>query len=122
MKSLRLRLIHLRWLLTVTLASAASQPAWAAVTFGVSPATVSNTYSGNITLSISNLNAVEAVVVQKFIDLNTNGVIDAGEWLMQQYRLTDGQPGMVISGVTNINVPGDSTSADGTVISVQSFL
>ena len=51
------------------------------------------------------------MVVQKFLDLNTNGVIDAGDWLVQQFNLTDGQAGMVIGGVTNFNVPGDTDGA-----------
>ena len=82
-----------------------------AVTFAVSPAAVSNTYPGTITLQISGLTNGETVVVQKYRDLNTNGVINGGDWLVQQFSLTDGQAGMVIGGVTNFNVPGDT---DGT--------
>ncbi len=88
------------------------QPVKAAVTFSVTPATVSNTYNGTITLQIGGLTNTETVVVQKFLDLNTNGVIDGNDWLVQQFTLTDGQAGMVIGGVTNVNVPGDT---DGTV-------
>jgi hypothetical protein len=79
--------------------------------FNISPATVSNTYSGTITLQITNLTAGDTVVVQKFLDLNTNSIADAGDYLVQQFKLTDGRAGMVVGGVTNINVPGDT---DGT--------
>ncbi len=72
---------------------------------------MSNTYPGQITLQVSGLTAGGTVVVQKFLDLNTNGVIDASDWLVQQFNMTDGQAGMVIGGVTNFNVPGDT---DGT--------
>ena len=48
------------------------------VTFAVTPAAVSNTYPGTITLQANNLASGETVVVQKYLDLNTNGVIDAG--------------------------------------------
>jgi hypothetical protein len=52
-----------------------------AVSFTVTPSTISNTYSGNITLNITGLNTSETVVVQKFLDINTNGAIDASDWL-----------------------------------------
>ncbi len=81
------------------------------VTFAVTPAAVSNTYSGTVTLQAGNLASGETVVVQKFLDLNTNGIIDAGDWLVQQFTMTDGQAGMVIGGVTNFNVPGDTDGA-----------
>jgi len=87
------------------------QTARAAVTFSVTPAAVSNTWNGNITLQIAGLTNTETVVVQKFLDLNTNGVIDGSDWLVQQFTLTDGQAGMIIGGVTNFNVPGDTDGA-----------
>jgi hypothetical protein len=77
----------------------------------VSPPAVSNTYSGAITLEIANLTTGAGVVVQKFLDSNTNGLVDAGDLPVQQFNLTDGQAGMVIGGVTNINVPGDTDGA-----------
>src|SRR5262249_53544021 len=52
----------------------------AVVTFTNFPAAVSNTYNGIITLQINGLtNGVTNVVVQKFLDLNTNGIIDAND-------------------------------------------
>jgi hypothetical protein len=93
----------------------------AAVSFTVTPSTISNTYSGNIILIITGLNTSETVVVQKFLDINTNGAIDASDWLVGQWRLTDGQAN-VIGGVTNVNVPGDSTPPDGTITWAQSFV
>jgi len=87
------------------------QTARAVVAFTVTPAAVSNTYSGMITLTVTGLTNTETVVVQKFLDANTNGVIDGGDILWQQFNLTDGQQGMVIGGVTNFNVPGDTDGA-----------
>ena len=86
----------------------------AAVTFTVTPAAVSNTYSGTITLQVTGLTNTETVVVQKFLDANTNGVVNANDILMQQFQLTDGQASVFHDGgtaVTNFNVPGDT---DGT--------
>jgi hypothetical protein len=62
----------------------------AAVTFTVTPSAVSNTYIGTITLQIGGLTNTEKVVVQKFLDLNTNSVIDGTDWLVQQFTLQDG--------------------------------
>jgi hypothetical protein len=86
----------------------------AAVTFAVSPSTISNTYAGGITLDIAGLSAGQSVVVQKFIDGNTNNAIDDADWLAQQFSLTDGQAS-VIGGVTNLNIPGDIAAASGTI-------
>ena len=85
--------------------------AFADVTFNVTPSTVSNTYNGTITLQIGGLTN-KTVVVQKFLDLNTNGVIDSGDLLVQQFTLQDGT-NFVIGGVTNFNVPGDVNSNTG---------
>lgn len=89
--------------------------AMGAVTFTVSPSTVSNTYSGNITLQVAGLTSGDTVVVQKFLDINSNGIIDAADLLVQQFQLTDGQAGMVIGGITNFDVPGDLDTTAGTI-------
>jgi hypothetical protein len=93
----------------------------AAVTFNVTPSAVSNTYNGTIMLQVSGLTNTETVLVQKFIDLNTNGVVDSGEWLVQQFQLTDGQAGMVIGGIVNSNVPGDTDSTAGQITAQLNF-
>jgi len=92
----------------------------AAVTFSVAPASVSNTYNGTITLQVGGLVGGDTVVVQKFLDANTNGVVDTGDMMVQQFRLTDGQA-PVIGGVTNINVPGDSNPASGAITAQWNF-
>src|SRR5258708_6346638 len=98
-----------------------TQTVYAAV-LTVTPAAVSNTYSGTITLSVTGLTNTETVLVQKFLDVNTNGVIDGGDILWQQFTLTDGQPGMAIGGVTNINVPGDTDgTANGSITAKLNF-
>ena len=97
------------------------QNALAAVTFTNSPAVVSNTYLGTITLNVAGLTNGETVVIQKFLDLNTNGVIDATDWLVQQFKMTDGKAGMLLGGVTNYNVPGDMNSATGAITATMNF-
>ena len=98
-----------------------SRPVLAAVSLTVSPSAVSNTYSGPITLQITGVSSGDTVVVQKFLDANTNGVIDAADPLWQQFNLTDGQAGMVIGGVTNINVPGDIDTTVGQITTKLNF-
>jgi hypothetical protein len=96
----------IRLLVAFAWLAAFGQGAFAAVTFTNTPAAVSNTYNGTITLQIGGLTNTETVVIQKFLDLNTNGVIDGNDWLVQQFTLKDGT-NFVIGGVTNFNVPGD---------------
>jgi hypothetical protein len=93
----------------------------AAVGFTVTPAAVSNTYNGLITLQVTGLNTGDTVVVQKYLDANADGVIDAGDILWQQFNLTDGQAGMVFGGVTNVNVPGDTDTVPGRITAKLSF-
>ena len=104
------------------MAVALIQPLNAAVTFSVTPSAVSNTYNGYITLQIGGLTNGESVVIQKFLDINGNGVIDPSDWLVQQFNLSDGVPGMVIGGVTNFNVPGDTDGvANGQITAAVNF-
>ncbi len=90
-------------------------------TFTVSPTAVSNTYIGPITLQISGVPTGDTVVVQKFGDVVTNGVIATGDVLVQQFNLTDNQGGMVIGGVTNYAVPFDSNPTNGVITATLGF-
>ena len=90
-----------------------------AVNFTVTPTAISNTYSGPITLQVTGLTSGDTVVVQKFLDANANGVVDATDILFQQFQLTDGTASVFYDGataVTNFNVPGDMDgSANGQI-------
>lgn len=99
-------------------ACAISARATAVVTLTTSPNIVSNTYNGVITLQINGLtNGVTNVLVQKYLDVNTNGVIDSGDLLVQQFRLAVGQVNVFtnLSTMTPVTVtnfmPGDTSSA-----------
>ena len=95
------------------------QAVFAAVTFNITPSAVSNTYNGTITLQINGLTN-KTVVIQKYLDLNTNGVIDGIDWLVQQFTLQDGT-NFVIGGVTNFNVPGDLNATTGAITATLNF-
>ena len=97
------------------------QTGLAVVSFTVTPTTVSNIYVGPITLQVTGLAGGDSVVVQKFGDANANGVVDAGDSLVQQFNLTEGAAGMVIGGVTNINVPGDTDTTAGQITAKLNF-
>src|SRR3989440_9724186 len=100
--------------LSAALALFAGRNAHAAVAFTINPSAVSNTYAGTITLQVTGLTNTETVVVQKFLDLNTNGVIGGADTLVQQFTLQDGVSS-VIGGVTNRNVAGDLNSSTGAI-------
>jgi hypothetical protein len=77
-----------------------------AATFVISPSTVPNLSLGAISLQIGGLTNGESVLIERFLDSNGNGVIDAGEPLVQSFTLTDGRVAS-IGGVRNRNIPGD---------------
>src|SRR5947209_10428978 len=85
-----------------------------AATLTVTPAITSNTYNGVITINIGGLTNGEKVLVEKYIDLNGNGAIDAGEPLVDMFEIADGGA-MVIGGITNVTVPFDHNSATGAI-------
>jgi hypothetical protein len=97
--------------LTCLAAWLGATPAAAAAGFRVNPATVTNDYFGAITLTLTNLpTSGQSVRVEKYYDLNGNGAVDAGDWLMQSFLVTDGgRPSL--GGVTNLNLPGDTDGA-----------
>ncbi len=82
----------------------------AAVGLTLTPSTVSNTYSGPISLQITGLTNGETVLLERAIDANANGSVDAGELLVQSFRVTDGRV-TSFGGVRDMNIAGDE---DGT--------
>ena len=85
------------------------------VSFTLSQPAISNLFTGTLGVQITGLTNGEPVVLQKFIDANANGAVDAGEPLVGQFKLVEGQVAR-IGGVRNKNVPGDAdVTADGTI-------
>jgi len=69
-------------------------------------------------LNIGGLTNGETVLIQKFLDANRSGVIDGGDILWQQFRLTDGKASVFYDGatpVTNLNAVGDLDSTAGQI-------
>jgi len=89
-----------------------------AITVSVNPSTITNDYVGKISLTITNISTSGRTVrVERFMDANGNGVIDAGEVAVQSFLVTDGQLPL-IGGVRNANVPGDEDNSSNAVIHV----
>ena len=111
---------NFRWLLLAALAVFVGSFTAAAATLTVSPAVTSNTYPGNITLTIGGLTNGEPVTVQKWVDANTNGAIDAGDLLLDTFSLNESGASL-IGGITNISVPFDSNPVTNAITTVLNF-
>lgn len=95
---------------TFILLSAAAMPLRAA-SLALSQRSITNTYTGILNLTITGLDSAgESVVIKEYVDANGNGIIDAGDVLIRQYTVTDGQV-TSIGGQRNLNVPGDDDGA-----------
>jgi hypothetical protein len=92
-----------------------SPTAGAAVGLALIPSSISNTYSGQITLQITGLTNGETVLIEQYLDANTNSLVDAGESLAESFKVTDGQV-TSFGGVRDVHVPGDEDgAADGQI-------
>ncbi len=89
-------------------------------TLTVTPSAVSNSYTGFITLNIGGLTNGQQVKVQTYLDLNSNGVVEANDPLVDVFNITDGGAA-VIGGITNVSVPYDSNPASGAITTSLSF-
>jgi len=88
-------------------------PVQAAVDFTVSPSTVTTASGGKITLTITGFTTGQSLRIDRVLDLNGNGVIDANEPIVDSVIVKDGVV-TSIGGVRNGNVPGDEDgAADG---------
>jgi hypothetical protein len=116
MKFSVLRFVVLAWLLAPVL----ENPAHAAVGVAVTPAVTSNTYPGMISLTITGLTNYQQVKVQTYLDLNGNGVVDAGEPLMDVFNLKESGV-TTVGGITNLSVPYDSNPATSAITASLSF-
>jgi len=78
--------------------------------FTISPAVITNDFCGQDVFTITGLSNGQQVTVQRWTDLNGDGVIGADDVMQQAFKVTDGKVPM-IGGVRNINQPGDQDGA-----------
>jgi hypothetical protein len=107
-------------LVALPLCAAALPGAAAAVSFNISPSTITNDYLGAITFTVTGITPGQTVVVEKYADLNGNGSVDADEPLMDRFTVTDGHVPL-IAGVRNLNLPGDDDGAENGDITATAF-
>lgn len=110
-----MKLNHSRWLFLYILSFAVTSRA---VNMTITPSVVSNTYSGTVTLQVTGITNGETVLIQKYLDANADGVVDAGDILWEQFKLTDGKANVFFDGataITNANTPGDTDSTPGQI-------
>ena len=101
---------------------AAANAGFAQQTLTVSPSSTSNTYTGVVTLNITGLTNGEKVSIEKWLDLNTNGSIDAGDLLVDAFKITDNDlTNNLIGGVMDISVPWDTNSTNGAITTTLNF-
>jgi hypothetical protein len=92
----------------------------AAIALSVTPAAISNTYSGVITLNVTGLTNFQQIKVQTYLDLNGNGSVDSGEPMMDVFNLKESGV-TTVGGITNLNVPYDSNPATDAITATLSF-
>jgi len=97
-----------------------SHRAGAAVALSVSPAVTSNTYPGVVMLTVTGLTNFQQVKVQTYLDLNSNGVVDPSEPLLDVFNLKE-SGATTVGGITNLNIPYDSNPATDTITATLSF-
>src|SRR5438067_6554326 len=108
----------IRCSLAILCSMAILSSARATVGLTVSPASITNDYAGKVTLTITGLSAGKTVRVERFSDINSNGVVDAAtDSVFRSFTVTDGQL-PIIGGVRNLNVPGDDDGATNGAIRV----
>jgi Carboxypeptidase regulatory-like domain len=105
----------LRLLLVVLVVLSASLDAMA-VTFNISPASVPNSFTGTVELKIIGVSPGGTVRIEKYLDENADGQIEAQEPLLESFLVTDGLV-PIIGGITNVVVHADHDgSTNGQII------
>ncbi len=81
------------------------------LTAAMTPSHVAGDYQGSVLLNITNLSSAgSATLVEQYVDVNHNGIIDAGDYPIRSFSVTDGLSS------ANQNVQGDEDGvANGSV-------
>lgn len=79
----------------------------AAISVVLTPTAITNDYVGKITLNMAGLAPGQTIRVEQFSDVNADGQVNPGEWLVRSFLATDGQQAL-LAGVANLNMAGDS--------------
>ena len=80
--------------------------AWAVPALSVTPASLPIDSTSDVVLQVSGLTDGETVRIERYLDLNANGTIDATDRLLQSFLVTDGTASL-IGGQAYTAKPGD---------------
>jgi hypothetical protein len=88
-----------------------------AVDATITPSTTTSVSAAPVVLDITGLTNGESVTIERFVDANSDGTLNADEFLAERFTVTDGQV-TSIGGIRNTNIPGDEDLAANGQISI----
>jgi hypothetical protein len=84
----------------------------------ISPPSIGSDFIGTVKLEVAGINSGAAIRIEKFLDENSDGQIQASEPLLQSFLVVDGQV-PVIGGITNLLVFSDADGTTNGAVTVQ---
>jgi hypothetical protein len=100
-------------LTTTAVSTFTINPNLAPISLGVAPSAINADYSGSVALTVGTIDPVGSeLLIEQFVDANQNGIIDAGDYPVRTFKVTDG----IAS--ANPNVQGDEDGTDNGVASI----
>jgi len=91
--------------------------AFCAVDGTLTPPVTTSVLATPVVLHITGLTPGASATIERYMDANSNEIIDASEFLAERFTVIDGQV-TTIGGIRNPNIPGDEDSAADGQISV----
>ena len=89
-----------------------------AAAFTLSPAQMANTYTGNLTMAMTGVTPGQQVIVEQYSDFNGNAAVDATDFLMQSFRVTDGAVPWVAGRRNSLMIGDEDRAANGVIQAV----
>src|SRR5262245_20902255 len=87
---------------------------FSAATLQVSPSSINTTSDADIVVSVGGVAPGEKVKFERVADLNGNGAVDAEDFVIHSFFVTDNQAA-TIGGVSNGNIPTDADTNSGAI-------
>ncbi len=85
-----------------------------AVTLQVSPSSITATVPTDVVISVGGVGSGEKVKIERVVDVNGNGSVDAEDFVIESFFVTDNAL-VSIGAIINSNVPADTNSNPGTI-------
>jgi hypothetical protein len=91
-----------------------------AVTLQVTPSTVTTTSASYFVLAADGFSSGEKVKIERIVDINGNGNVDAEDFVIQSFFVIDNQASKIAE-ITNSNVPSDANPTAGAILVRMNF-